>query len=268
MTAQTFQKKIKDFYKKNRRDLPWRTSHDPYRILVSEVMLQQTGVERVMPKYESFIKKWPTAKALSRADTKNVLQMWSGLGYNRRALYLHRAVGEIVSRFKNKFPDNPRELETLPGIGPYTARAIAAFAFNRPDVFIETNIRAVFVYEFFAGKKRKIKDDEILALVEKTLDRKNPREWYAALMDYGSYLKRAGLSKNTRHANYTKQSTFKGSLREVRGGLMKYLLSLGGSVKLEQLLIDLPFPKLRIEKALETLLKEGLVKTKRGHYYV
>lgn len=186
-----FVRTIKSFYKKEgRHDLPWRQTTDPYKILVSEIMLQQTQVSRVLEKYKQFLKAFPTAKILAQAPQAEVVKLWSGLGYNRRARFLHQCAKEIT--VLKQFPKTVEDLEKLPGIGHYTARAVATFAFNQPHVFIETNIRTVFVYHFFP-KKKAVSDTDILKLVEHTLDTKNPRQWYWALMDYGSYLKSQGI---------------------------------------------------------------------------
>src|SRR3989338_7324816 len=127
-----------------RHDLPWRLTHDPYRILVSEVMLQQTQVPRVIEKYKEFLKKFPTVRALAKASLSDVLKVWSGLGYNRRGKYLHDAAKEIVA------VGNIREAlaSSLPGVGPYTRAAVRVFAFNEPDILIETNIRAAYIHHF------------------------------------------------------------------------------------------------------------------------
>jgi len=187
MTTKAFQKVIWRFFAQNGRDLPWRRTKNPYKILVSEIMLQQTQVERVIPKYAEWLARFPTAATLATAARATVLTTWRGLGYNRRALALKRAAESIVAR--GKFPREVAEILELPGVGPYTAGAIAAFAFNEPVVMIETNIRTVFIHHFFSDQKN-VRDSELLPLIEKTLPRLKPREWYWALMDYGSHLKK------------------------------------------------------------------------------
>jgi len=227
MTSPQFRKIVWAYYKKNgRHDLPWRQTRDVYKILVSEIMLQQTQVECVVPFYKKFIKKFPTAKRLASTPLSSVLQMWQGLGYNRRAKMLHEAAKEFP-RFDLK-SDSSRsnlvaKLEKLPGVGPYTARAVAAFAYNQDVVFVETNIRTAIIHHFFSNKK-KVSDKEI----EKVLSRLRqgfgePREWYSALMDYGAHLKRSGVSHNIKIKKYTKQSKFAGSLREARGTIVREL---------------------------------------------
>jgi A/G-specific adenine glycosylase len=225
MTKQQFQKIIWTRYKQNKREFPWRNTRDPYRILVSEIMLQQTQTDRVVPKYKAFLKLFPTFKVLARASTTDVLIAWQGLGYNRRALNLKRAAEKVVSDFKNKLPSTLPELISLPGIGHYTAGALLAFAFDLPSPFIETNIRTVYLH-FFFNDKVKVHDKEILKMVENTLPQKNIRDWYYALMDYGVLLKKENGRKNInqRSVHYKKQSTFKGSHREMRSKVLKLLL--------------------------------------------
>lgn len=213
-----------------RHDILWRTpahTGNPYRILVSEVMLQQTQVSRVAEKYRLFIGQFPTFNALADASTTDVLRAWQGLGYNRRALNLKRAAEVIVTQHGGKLPSDPALLYGLPGIGEATAGSIAAFAFNVSIPFIETNIRRVFIH-FFFPRSRKVSDERIMKLVRATLDKKNPREWYYALMDYGAML---GVQQkenaNTRSKKYRKQPMFKGSRRALRGAIVRLLLTQG-----------------------------------------
>ncbi len=223
-----FQKLVWKAYSENRRDsLPWRKTKDPYKILVSEVMLQQTQVDRVIPKYEAFIKKFSNVNQLAKAPQSEVLSMWQGLGYNRRALFLKKTAEAVVKEFNGKFPKSVDELIKLPGIGQSTAGAISNFAFAAPAVFIETNIRAVYLHHFFSGISD-VSDIDIKTIIDKTLDRSNPREWFYALYDYGTVLKKQLGSKKTlvhkQSKHYNKQSTFKGSNREVRGQILKVLI--------------------------------------------
>ncbi len=222
-------REIKKYYKKEERvHLPWRKTKDPYKILVSEIMLQQTQVKRVLPFYAEFTKHFPTAKKLARASLSNVLKQWQGLGYNRRAKFLHQAAKLITDKYKGRFPTEVPEIEQLPGVGHYTARAVAVFAFNQPEVCIETNIRTVFLHHFFnvGHPMSNIGDKEILPLVAEALkkSRMQPRDFYAALMDYGAHLKGQGIKLNSRSKHYTKQSTFEGSARQLRGQIIKLLL--------------------------------------------
>ncbi len=201
-------------------------------------MLQQTQVSRVIPKYESFLKKFPDPKALAKAPLSDILKEWQGLGYNRRAKFLHQTAKIITEEYKGKFPKEAMAIEELPGIGPYTACAVATFAFNKPEVFIETNIRTVFTHSYFADKKL-ISDKEILPLIERDLKKSKmePRDFYAALMDYGSYLKASGVRINNKSKHYSKQSKFEGSTRQKRAAELRDALKAGASEKeLEKLL--------------------------------
>lgn len=265
----SFKNTVWKFYRAHGRGhLPWRKTRDPYKILVSEIMLQQTQVDRVIPKYKSFLKKFPKVKALAKVKNKDVLLEWQGLGYNRRALNLKRAAEKIVSDFGGEFPQTLDELLTLPGVGRATAGDVLAFAFNKPAVVIETNIRTVFIHHFFADKK-KVSDKEILKLIEKTLPTSHAkgrtggvREWYYALMDYGAHLKKTLGNNIARSKHYKKQSTFKGSNRELRSHILKLVLA-KPRTKAEILkLLDSPAPA--IEKNLLALSKEGLIRAKNG----
>lgn len=265
MKVTEFKKAVWDYYQKEgRHTLPWRKTRDPYRILVSEIMLQQTQALRVVPKYREFIKKFPTLKKLREADTRELLKAWSGLGYNRRALYLKRTAEVIQEKYGGKFPKDFETLITLPGIGKYTASAILAFAYNKPVSFIETNIRSVFIYHFFKNKKS-VSDSAIFPYIEKTLEEKNPREWYWALMDYGSYLKKLNGNPSRASAHHFTQSKFKGSLREARGAILKRFLTSTHLRKKD--LEKLGFESTRLTLAIDGLLKDGLLQ-KRGDFYM
>jgi len=155
ISIKKFQETVFKWYRVfGRHDLPWRKTRDAYRIFVSEIMLHQTQVARVREYYDRFLTHFPTVGDLARAPRDSVVRQWQGLGYNRRAVYLHRAAGEVTERWKGKFPRGTAELESLPGVGPYTARAVRVFAWNKPEVFIETNIRRVFLYHFFRGRRK------------------------------------------------------------------------------------------------------------------
>lgn len=261
------QKKIHDFQNKvwgyyrvyGRHDMLWRKTTNPYRIVVSEIMLQQTQVDRVTPKYKEFIKAFPNFTVLVRAPLADVLSAWQGLGYNRRALFLKKLSEVVVEKYKGKLPSDPELLHTLPGIGKATAGSIAAFAFNHPSVFIETNIRRVFIH-FFFPKSKKVNDDAIMKLVTQTVDQKNPREWYLALMDYGTMLAaREKENPNRKSAHYKKQSKFHGSDRQVRGKIVALLVkkkSLTARAAAQQT----NEPIERIEKIFSQLEKEGFVR--------
>lgn len=236
-------RELKSFYRKSgRANLPWRKTKDPYKILVSELMLQQTQVSRVIPKYESFLKKFPNVKTLAKASLSDVLKEWQGLGYNRRAKFLHQTAKIITGDYKGKFPKDVEKIEALPGIGHYTARAILTFAFNNPEVFIETNIRTVFTHRYFKQGSTllgQVSDKEIFPLIERDLKKSKmePRDFYAALMDYGSHLKANGIRINNKSKHYVKQSKFEGSTRQKRSALLRDALKKGVSEKkLEKLL--------------------------------
>ncbi len=217
-----FQKKIKKYYQQYGRILPWRSNCTPYRICVSEIMLQQTQVSRVQTKFTLFIRRFPSWRSLSRASLGDVYRLWSGLGYNRRARYLHQLAKQIVTEYSGRLPGSTEQLVALPGIGPATAAAVLVYAFNMPVSFIETNIRSVYIHHFYPERK-KVSDREIVPLVEQTMDKQNPREWFWALMDYGTYLKQTKGNISRRSQRYTRQSRFEGSHRQVRGTVLKLL---------------------------------------------
>lgn len=232
--------------------------------MVSEIMLQQTQTERTREKYLAFIKVFPTVKKLSSAPRSDVLRMWQGLGYNRRALLLKQSAEMVINTYQGKIPSEYEELQQLPGIGPYTAGAILAFAFNKPHVLIETNIRSVFLHHFFQ-KNKKISDGELIPLIKATLSQKKPREWYQALMDYGSYLKKMVPNPNRRSSHYVRQAPFKGSRRELRGVLLKQIIN-NRSCSLSNLSKLLQRTKDEILPLLAGLEKEGFIEKKNGSY--
>jgi A/G-specific adenine glycosylase len=223
-------------------------------------MLQQTQVERVIRFYKNFIKQFPTAKKLTEAPLADVLKAWQGLGYNRRAKMLRAAVKGLAGREKISVS----ELEKLPGVGPYTARAVVAFAYNEDVIFIETNIRTAIIHYFFAHKK-KVSDTEIEKILIQLLPKGKSREWYSALMDYGAYLKKSGIKLNAQHANYTKQKKFAGSRREARGAILRALAikSQQGEALLNLLGIS---RRTQLRSALAALQKEGLIEKRDKKY--
>jgi A/G-specific adenine glycosylase len=271
MTIEEFKKTILDYYACYGRDFPWRTRLDPWGVLVSEFMLQQTQTARVVPYWEKWMKKWPAPSDLAAASLEDVVREWSGLGYNRRAKHLWECAKAISEKHNGMVPDTPEALLTLPGIGPYSAGAIACFAWNYPAVFIETNIRSVLLHFFFQDKTD-VEDKDLLPLLKASLDRENPREWYWALMDYGAELKKITANPNRKSAGYVRQSRFKGSLREVRGAIVRKLLTQGRQnekILLENVKTDLK--ELREEdfyKALSSLRKDMMVAEKEGAYYI
>lgn len=219
-----FQKHLYQYYDTYGRELPWRGTHiTPYQVYLSEVMLQQTQVDRVKDKYLQFIATFPTFSALAQSSLNEVLACWSGLGYNRRALMLHKAARMVMDAYGGELPSAPDQLITLPGIGPATSASIAAFGFNLPTVFIETNIRSVILH-FFFNDKDDISDEQIVPLAEKILDQKHACRWYSALMDYGSELKKRAPNPSRRSRHYVKQSKFVGSDRQIRGKIIRFLL--------------------------------------------
>jgi A/G-specific adenine glycosylase len=262
-TVVLFRRMIYSHYRLNRRDLPWRRTKDPYHVLVSEVMLQQTQVDRVVDKYKEFLEAFPDIQRLAKATLKEVLSVWQGLGYNRRAKALREAAQMIRDDFGGTVPPSIDDLVRLPGIGKATAASIAAFAFNIPTVFIETNVRTVFIHFFFKDKKN-ISDADVLPLVEKTLDRRNPRRWYNALMDYGTDLKKTIENPGRRSIHYQRQSTFRGSDRQVRGAVLRLLGT--GDMSERSLRETLGTDVDRLALILGQLTKEGFIR-KRGRVY-
>lgn len=261
-----FRKTIGDYFREDGRSFPWRETKDPYRILVSEIMLQQTQTDRVVPKYLAWLEAFPDAASLAGAPFSSVLQLWVGLGYNRRARYLQEACKAVLERFGGVFPSDPESLETLPGIGHYTARAVSTFAFGKPNVFIETNIRAVYIFFFFPGREE-VSDAEILELVGETVDETDSRSWYYALMDYGADLKRKVKNPNRQSRHYTRQSKFEGSPRQARGAIVRHLAAQGSS-KLEDIALAESIPYERLASAARRLVDEGLVCETDGVYRI
>lgn len=237
------------------RDMPWREDTRPYFVLVSELMLQQTQVDRVIPKFNAFIAAFPTEEALALASLAEVLILWQGLGYNRRAKYLHDAAKMITTDYNGVFPTTYDQLLRLPGVGPNTAGAIMTYAYNQPLVFIETNVRTVYFEHWFADQDS-VSDDELRLVVGKTLDYEHPREFYWALMDYGSWLKRQGAGRLGQSKHYKKQAALKGSVREIRGQIVRVLSS--GDLPQEELERVVTYDE-RFAPALAGLLRDGLV---------
>lgn len=259
----SFQKLVLNHFARHGRKLPWRAkSATPYHILVSEIMLQQTQANRVIPKYKAFLKKFPSNKALANSSPKEVLIAWSGLGYNRRALNLKRTAEIINKTYAGKMPRDYKSLLALPGIGSYTANALLTFAFNKPVTMIETNIRSVFLHHFFP-KQIQVSDKKLMSLIEKELYAKNPRQWYGALMDYGSYLKETTENPSRKSLHHKKQSRFEGSDRQLRGKLLNALTEKSYTAKQ----LEKYFKDMRVPELLKKLHDEGLIR-KEGLYYV
>jgi A/G-specific adenine glycosylase len=262
--TQQFRKVIWEHYRKYKRRLPWRETTNPYHVVVSEIMLQQTQVDRVKPKYAEFIKKFPDFASLARGSSQEVLRLWQGLGYNRRALALHNLSKEVIRRFGRTLPSDPAILIELPGIGPGTAGAIAAFAFNKPVTFIETNIRRAFIHYFFPNTQQ-VSDEQILPLIAATISRTRARHWYYALMDYGSHLRQLPHNPNARSQTYRRQSTFSGSNRQLRGKIIRLLLH-EPRLSDTQIVTRTAEPLSRIQVIVKSLEREGFI-TRAGKKY-
>lgn len=257
-TEAQFIKTVWEFYHtQGRHDLPWRKTADPYKIVVSELMLQQTQVVRVVPKYKEFLKLFPSVQRLAAAPLGDVLKAWQGLGYNRRAKFLWLAAQVVVSDHKGKWPTTFDGLKALPGIGNYTAGAVMGFAYNQPVPLIETNVRTVYIHHFFKDGE-KVSDGELLPIIERTLYRENPREWNWALMDYGAYLKATVGNLNSKSKFYKKQSSFKESNRYIRGALLRILTNRSLTfLALQKALPEIEKERLKLQ--LEALQAEGLL---------
>lgn len=260
---------MRDYYAQHKRDFSWRKNINPYRIVVSEIMLQQTQTDRVKDKFEQWMVRFPDFNMLAQASVRDVIVAWSGLGYNRRALALYELAGRIQRECNGQLPNDPAQLVMFKGIGPNTAGSICAFAFNMPTVFIETNIRAVYIHHFFSSQFHdpgvKISDKQLLPLIQQTLDRENPREWYYALMDYGVKLKKEHKNPNRKSKHHTVQSRFEGSERQIRGEILK-ALGAYGQLSFEELSLIIAREPRRIENNVSDLISEGFIKSNNGIY--
>jgi len=270
LTPQRFRNIVWKYYaEQGRHALPWRKTHDLYKVLVSEIMLQQTQVERVTPYFTAWVKAYPNVSALAAAPLADVLRHWQGLGYNRRAKMLHEAAKTVAREQGGRMPKTVEGLQALPGVGPYTARAVAAFAYNQDVTFIETNLRTAIIHHFFADKSG-ILDSEVLKMLEKVKPRftheRGPREWYAALMDYGAFLKRSGVRVNAKSKGYTKQSAFEGSGRQARGAILRALSERGAAGKATLMRLLPPERRTQLETQLTKLVQEGMIE-KKGTIY-
>ncbi|HVI69027.1 MAG TPA: hypothetical protein VM581_01070 [Magnetospirillaceae bacterium] len=260
-----FQQMVWSYYRAHKRAMPWRNEPTPYFVLVSELMLQQTQVVRVHQKFATFIHAFPTIKALAEAPLSDVLKVWIGLGYNRRAKFLWDSARMIVADFGGEVPGSQSELTRLPGIGTNTAGAILAYAFNEPAVFIETNIRTAFIHHFFNDNADAVDDDALRQLVAQALPIENPREWYWALMDYGTHLKSTVGAQLHRVSGYKTQSRFEGSNRQIRGQVLKALMDHKhvSSTELAALI-----PDTRLAEVCQALSQEGLISSRRGQWHL
>jgi A/G-specific adenine glycosylase len=264
-----FQETVWDYYRlSGRHDLPWRQPakdghFDPYAIVVSELMLQQTQVSRVIPKFEAFMAQFPSVGDLAAAPLADVLVAWSGLGYNRRAKFLWQTAIAVTQQHDGHFPDTLAGLVSLPGIGPNTAGAVLAYAYNQPVAFIETNIRSIFIYHFFSGQTA-VPDRDLVPFIQASVPPHEARDWYWALMDYGTYLKQT-IGNVSRHSTaYVRQSTFEGSRRQIRGKVLKLLG--GGSHSRDALHQQIADD--RLDGVLQDLLKEGFIALTDTDYHL
>ncbi|HUT80358.1 MAG TPA: Fe-S cluster assembly protein HesB [Candidatus Bathyarchaeia archaeon] len=253
-----FQKKIFDWWKIHKRDLPWRKTTNPYYIMVSEIMLQQTQVSRSIEKYLEFIGKYPTLESLANAPVADVLKIWSGLGYNRRALWLQQAAQQIVAL--KEFPNSQEELQKLKGIGPYSSRSILIFAYNQDITTVDTNIRRIFIAEGFAEETRSEK--ELFVIAEKLLPKGHSADWHNALMDYGAIeltATKTGIKPKTTQSNFSKSN------RYYRGMIVK-LLTQEKSLTKKQLIDQCNLTREKIDPLLSGLITDGLIVKKEKGY--
>jgi A/G-specific adenine glycosylase len=254
-----FQRKVFSFYRKNKRDLPWRRTTDPYKILLSELMLQQTQVNRVISYYEDWIKRWPTIQGLASASRTDVLKAWMGLGYNTRAVNLHKSAQMIVADFNGNVLDAMKQYKQIPGVGRYTSQAVQIFSTNADLVTVDTNIRRIFIEEFHLSKK--VSDNDLWTFAEQCLPKARSREWHNALMDYGSlYL----TSKKTGIKPKTQQTRFEGSDRQIRAKVLRLLLQSSASlIELHQFTgVELE----RLQVILEKMVREQVVCREKNRY--
>lgn len=264
--VQKFRKKMYAYYRKHRRSFPWRDdASDAYCVFISEVMLQQTQTNRSIEKYNEFITAFPNFPTLAQTTEKDVLHIWKGLGYNRRALYLLKSARIVVEKYQGTLPHTFDDLVSLPGIGTATAHSIQAFGFNIPTLFIETNIRSVFIHEFFPDKKN-VHDNEIMPLVKQTLDTTHARNWYSALMDYGAMLKKNIANPSQKSIHYKKQEPFHNSDRQIRGMIVRLVLQ--KPQQKSTLHRSLSIEKKRCMYIAEKMKKEGILRETRGTYHI
>ncbi len=261
MDSQEFKELVWDSGRRLYRDMPWRDEPTFYYVLVSELMLQQTQVPRVLTKFAEFMKAFPTIQHLAAANLADVLRVWQGLGYNRRAKYLHESARAVAT---NSEPKTLNELIKLPGIGTNTAAAIMNYVHEVPTAFVETNIRTVYFHHFF-NDETDISDKQLIELVAQTMDTDHPREWFWALMDYGSYLKQTAGGRLDKSKHYKKQSPLKGSIREVRGQIIKALQTRGLSGDDLRIVVQADD---RFDAALSGIIKDGLVTVTNNQYHL
>lgn len=258
---------ILNFYKAHGRDLAWRLTRDPYKILVSEVMLQQTQVSRFLPKYDLFLSRWPDFQSLAQASTEELLSVWKGLGYNRRALRL-RESARMSEAWGWTIPNDKTFIDILPGVGKSTSAALRSFCFGEPSIYLETNVRRVLLTCFFPQEEG-VKDVRLEALLQELIQHiDDTQSWYYALMDYGVLLKALQPNANRRSAHYTKQGKFEDSNRQIRG-LLIHLLTDTGAKSLTEICTMLPtFEQERILYSLGQLSEEGFVQERDALYKI
>jgi A/G-specific adenine glycosylase len=260
-----FRETVLSHYRQFGRKFPWRGAN-PWGVMVSEFMLQQTQTERVIPFWERWMALWPEPKALARASLEDALREWSGLGYNNRCRNLKNSAEIIVKEYSGKVPDTEKALLLFPGIGPYIAGAIVCFAYNYPAVFIETNIRSAVIHHFFPDRND-VRDSEIFPILKKALDKRNPRTWNYALMDYGWTIKKMTGNPGRRSAHYAKQSPFIGSFRQARGKVIRTLVTMGPS-KIGEIGLVSGLNGEKLYQVLDRLEKESLVAEEGGIYRI
>lgn len=258
-----FRSRLYGYYAEHSRSLPWRVLEadgncDGYKTLVSEMMLQQTQASRVIPKYRSFLKTFPNLGSLAAAPLSDVLRQWSGLGYNRRAKYLHEAAQNLVQVVQ---PWSIADLTSQKGIGSNTAKAVLVYSYNQPHVFIETNIRTVIIHHFFASREL-VTDQEVELVLSGLMDNSNPRYFYWAMMDYGTMLKKTAGNASRRSTTYAKQSAFHGSKRQVRGAVIMQL----ANQPLTEAALQQKIANERLALVLMDLLAEGLIVYQNKRY--
>lgn len=256
-----FQKKVLSFYTQHGRDLPWRKTTDPYKILLSEVMLQQTQVSRVIEYYTQWTSRWPTIESLAEASQKDVLRAWMGLGYNRRAIHLHQAARAISKTFDGDVLKAMNSYDEVPGIGPYTSRAVQIFSSNADIVTVDTNIRRILIHEFLLSEN--LSPKVLWLLAERCLPSGRSREWHNALMDYGALLM---TSRKTGIRPLAIQSRFKGSDRQIRGIVIRSLLQHPSPLSELEKITNVN--TIRLKKILNKMIQESLISAYDNQYTI
>lgn len=259
MDVAKFRRKILSFYRKSGRDLPWRRTTNPYFILLSEVMLQQTQVDRVKEYYARWTRKWPTVSHLARADRKDVLREWMGLGYNNRAVNVHKAAQKMAKFYKGDVLKAVKNYEHVPGIGPYTSRAVRIFAANEDIATVDTNIRRILMHEF--NLPSTVSDKKLWELAAQCLPKGRSRDWHNALMDYGSIVL---TSRKTGIKPKTRQSTFEGSDRQIRAQVLRHVLRYGQTFAELQKVTGAD--RARLERIVGKMVAGGLIELKNRRY--